>query len=60
VELGALAVAQRQHVQEQGLLDLGGVEQAAARLGRDLRVVGRMIAAPRTASSAGAAGPGRC
>jgi hypothetical protein len=37
---GALAIAERVHVQEQRLLDLGAVEQAAAALGRDLRVVG--------------------
>ena len=37
----ALAVAQRVHVQQQRLLDLGGVEQAAAALRRDLRVVGQ-------------------
>ena len=40
-DLVALVVAEREHVQQQRLLDLGGVEQVAAALGRDLRVVGQ-------------------
>ncbi len=36
----ALVVAERQHMQQQRLLDLGGVEQVAAALGRELRMVG--------------------
>ena len=37
----ALVVAQREHVQQQRLLDLGRVEQVAVALRRDLRVVGQ-------------------
>ena len=51
-ELAALAVAEREDVQQQRLLDLGRVEQAAAALRGDLGWSGSMIAAPRTASSA--------
>ena len=36
----ALLVREREHVDQQRLLDLGRVEQAALALGRDLRVVG--------------------
>ena len=39
LDLLALGVAQRLHVQQQRLLDLGRVEQAAAALRRDLRMV---------------------
>ena len=41
LDLRALGVAEHLHVEQQRLLDLGGVEQAAAALGRDLRVVGQ-------------------
>ena len=37
----ALLVAERLHVQQERLLDLGVVEQVAAALGRELRVVGQ-------------------
>ena len=40
-DLLALVVGQREHVQQQRLLDLGRVEQVAAALGRELRVVGQ-------------------
>ena len=37
----ALVVGEREHVQQQRLLDLGAVEEIAAALGRDLRVLGQ-------------------
>ena len=61
LELGALAVAERQHVQQQRLLDLGRVEQAAAALGRELRVVGQHDRRAEHASSSSASpARGRC
>ena len=40
-DLGALGVAEREHVEQQRLLDLGVVEEVAAALGRDLGMVGQ-------------------
>jgi hypothetical protein len=40
LDLGALAGAQRVHVQDERLLDLGVVEEVAAALRGDLRVIG--------------------
>ena len=59
LDLRALGVAQRVHVEQQRLLDLGVVEQVAAALGRDLRVVGQHDRAPSTASSASVASTGQ-
>ena len=41
LDLGALGVAECLHVQHERLLDLGVVEEVAAALGRDLRMVGQ-------------------
>ena len=61
LDLRALGVAQREHVQQQRFLDLGRVKQLAAAFGGDLRVIGQHDGGPdhRVVARAWRA-PGRC
>ena len=58
-DLVALAVAEREDVQQQRLLDLGAVEQVAAALGCQLRVVGQHHRGAEQPSSSSVARTGK-